>query len=190
KEAWRARHGAGLSYLPFIARAACLALADFPRLNAQVVGEALHVHRAIHLSIAVDLEGEGLLAPVLRNAQTMSVTELARGIADLARRAREGRLSPDDLQGGTYSLTNNGSFGTMLTAPVINQPQVAILSTDGIRKRPWVVETTAGEEIAIRPVGVLAQSFDHRAVDGAYSGAFLRRLKDLIETHDWATDFV
>ena len=190
KHAWREQHGAALSYLPFIARAVCLALGEFPRLNAHVAGDALHVHKSVHLSFAIDLAGEGLLAPVLRDAGAMPVGALARGIADLARRARAGQLTPDDLRGGTYSLTNNGSFGTMLTAPIINQPQVAILSTDGIRKRPWVVETAEGDELAIRPVGILAQSFDHRAVDGAYSGAFLQRLKELLETYDWAKEFV
>jgi len=135
----------------------------------------------VNLAIAVDLGPEGLVAPVIRSAETLSVTELAEAIHEIANRARQGRLKPDDLAGGTYTISNNGSFGTLITAPIINQPQVAILSTDGVRKKPVVIEAPEGDSIAIRPVGILAQSFDHRAVDGAYSGAFLNRVKKILE---------
>jgi pyruvate/2-oxoglutarate dehydrogenase complex dihydrolipoamide acyltransferase (E2) component len=107
---------------------------------------------------------------------------------DLASRARAGKLKPDELTEGTYTITNNGAFGTVLTAPIINPPQVAILSTDAVRKKPVVIEGPEGDSIAIRPVGVLAQTFDHRAVDGAYSAAFLREVKTIIETRHWAQD--
>jgi len=188
-EAWREREGFGLSYLSFVARAACLAIADFPRINASVEGETLVVHRAIHLGIAVDLGGDGLVVPVIRDAAAKSVAELARAIHDLATRARKGELGADDYAGGTYTISNSGSFGTLITAPVINQPQVAILSTDGVKKKPVVVEGPEGDAIVIRPVGIIAQSFDHRAIDGAYSAAFLRRVKEIVETRDWIADF-
>jgi 2-oxoglutarate dehydrogenase E2 component (dihydrolipoamide succinyltransferase) len=188
-ETWRAREGFALTYLPFVARAACLAIADFPRINASVEGEGLVVHRAIHLGIAVDLgSGDGLVVPVIRDAATKSVPALAREINRIAQGARAGKLGPDEYTGGTYTISNSGSFGTLITAPIINQPQVAILSTDGVKKKPVVVEGPDGDTIAVRPVGVIAQSFDHRAIDGAYSAAFLRRVKEIIETRDWIAD--
>jgi 2-oxoglutarate dehydrogenase E2 component (dihydrolipoamide succinyltransferase) len=122
---------------------------------------------------------------VIKSAEQLSVGALSVAIQDLAKRARANQLKPDDFAGGTYTLTNNGSFGTLITAPIINQPQVAILSTDGVRKKPVVIEGPDGDSIAIRPVGILAQSFDHRAIDGAYSGAFLNRLRVILETGDW-----
>ncbi len=185
---WKAREGFSLTWLPFIAKAVCEAIADFTHVNATIQGESLVVWRDVHLGIAVDLDFDGLVAPVIRNAQAMSVAELARSIADRAARARAKSLSPDDYAGGTYSISNSGVFGTMITAPIINQPQVAILSTDGIKKRPVVVESDDGDAIVIRPVGVLAQSFDHRAIDGAYSAAFLRRIVDIIESRDWIAE--
>lgn len=127
------------------------------------------------------------MVPVIRNARGKSVAELARAIHAYANRARAGSIAPDDLAGGTYTISNSGPFGTLITAPIINQPQVAILSTDGVRKKPVVIESAAGDAIAIRPVGVIAQSFDHRAFDGAYSAAFLKRLRELIETRDWSS---
>ena len=142
----------------------------------------------VNLAIAVDLGAEGLVAPVIKEAEKMSVAQLADAIADIAHRSRTNRLKPNDFVGGTYTLSNSGTFGTLITAPIINQPQVAILSTDGVRKKPVVVETSEGDSIAIRPVGVLAQSFDHRAVDGAYSAAFLDRLRRIIETSHWSVE--
>ncbi len=178
----------GHSYLPFVARALCRAIADFPHVNASIAGEDLIVHHRVHLGIAVDLGPGGLVAPVVRGAETMGVTALAEAIAAVAARARAGALAPDDLAGGTYTISNSGTFGTLITAPIINQPQVAILSTDGVRKRPVVVSGPAGDAIAIRPVGVLAQSFDHRAFDGAYSAGFLGRLREILEGTDWAAE--
>jgi 2-oxoglutarate dehydrogenase E2 component (dihydrolipoamide succinyltransferase) len=183
--AWKEREGFSLTYLPFIAHAVCQALGDFPHINASIDGESLVVWKAVHLGIAIDLDFEGLVAPVIRRAQEKSVAELARTIADIAKRARERSLSPDDFTGGTYTISNSGVFGTLITAPIINQPQVAILSTDGIKKRPVVIEADGNETIAARPVGVLAQSFDHRAIDGAYSAAFLNRIREIIEDSDW-----
>ena len=185
RESWRAKRGYSLTYLPFIAFAVARALKEFPHANASVEGDALILHEQVNLAIAVDLGPEGLVAPVIRRAEQLSVTELAESIHDLAARAREKRLKPDDLAGGTYTLSNSGTFGTLITAPIINQPQVAILSTDGVRKKPVVVEHPGGDSIAIRPVGVLAQSFDHRAIDGAYSAAFLDRVRKQLEFNDW-----
>lgn len=184
----RLRAAASLSYLPFVARAVCRAIPDFPHVNASVRGDALAVHNRVNLAIAVDLDRQGLVAPVIKDAASKTVRELAVAIDELADRARRGALAPDDLTEGTYTLSNSGSFGTLITAPIILQPQVAILSTDGVKKRPVVIERPDGDTIAIRPVGVLAQCFDHRAFDGAYSAAFLRRVKDILEQGDFAAE--
>lgn len=189
KETIRAAHGISLTYLPFIARAVCLALRAFPNINAAFDGERLHVAREIHLGFAVDMNHSGLVVPVVKNADGLNVAGLALAIARMAEKARAGKLTPDDMEGGTYSITNNGSFGTLFTAPLINAPQVAILSTDAIRKRALVKETEFGDVIVARPAGILAQSFDHRAFDGAYSAAFLSHLKEIIETRNWAAEF-
>jgi pyruvate dehydrogenase E2 component (dihydrolipoamide acetyltransferase) len=190
KKAWKEREGTSLTYLPFVARAVALALPEFPHLNAHVAGDSLIVYRAINLSLAVDLDRGGLVAPVIKNAGALRVPDMARAIARIAGRARSNALKPDDMTEGTYSLTNNGSFGTFITAPVINQPQVAILSIDGVQRRPWVVADGEGERIEIRPVGMLAHSFDHRAVDGAYSGAYLRLVKQILESREWMGEFL
>lgn len=183
---WKKREGYALTYLPFIARAVSVALAKYPNLNATFDGVQLTLHRRINLGIAVDLNFEGLIVPVVKDVPSKSLPQLAREINDLATRARAGRLKPDELAEATYTITNNGAFGTLFTAPIINAPQVAILSTDAIRKKPVVIESSEGDSIAIRPVGMLAQSFDHRAVDGAYAAAFLQEVKSVIETRDWA----
>jgi len=188
RDAFKAKHGHSLTYLPFIAHAVCEALHDFPNLNSSVHGDSLVLHEHVNLAIAVDLGAEGLVAPVIRQAEKLAVAQLAAAINDVSTRARNGRLKPDDFANGTYTLSNSGTFGTLITAPIINQPQVAILSTDGVRKKPVVIETSEGDAIAIRPVGILAQSFDHRAVDGAYSAAFLDRVRKLIENGHWLVE--
>ncbi len=175
-----------LTYLPFIAYAVCAAIKDFPRVNATIDRDNLVVYRDVNLAIAIDLDFEGLMTPVIKGADKLSVADLARAIYDLATRARAGQLKPDEMTEATYTISNSGSYGTLFTASIINQPQVAILSTDGVTRKPVVIDNNGTEEIAIRPVGVLAQSFDHRAFDGAYSAAFLKRLKEIVETHDWA----
>jgi len=185
--AWKKREGFSLTYLPFIAKAVCEAIREFPRVNAAIDGENLVVFRRVNLCIAVDLDFDGLVAPVIKDADQMPLQELARAIRDVSERARTNQLKPGDFTEGTYTISNSGVFGTMITAPIINQPQVAILSTDGITKKPVVIETEDGDTIGIRPVGVLAQSFDHRAIDGAYSAAFLNRVREIIQTRDWAT---
>lgn len=189
KDKWKADTGYSLSYLPYVARAICRAIADFPHVNASVDDDALIVHPQVNLAIAIDLNHEGLVAAVTRNAGDLSVSKLAMSFNDLITRAKTNKLKPDDLQGGTYTLSNPGPFGTLFTAPIINQPQVGILSMDAVKKRPHVIETAGGDSIAIRPVGILAHSFDHRAVDGAYSAAYLNRLKSIIEETDWGSEF-
>ena len=182
---WKRREGFALTYLPFIVRAVSIALGKFPKLNASLQDDGLALHRRINIGIAVDLNFDGLLVPVLKDVPAKSLPQIAKEINDLAQRARSGKLRPDEMTEGTYTITNNGAFGTVITAPIINQPQVAILSADGIRKKPVVIEGADGDSIAIRPVGVLAQSFDHRAVDGSYSAAFLAEVKTVIETRNW-----
>ena len=186
--AWKEREGFALTYLPFIARAVSIALGRYPKLNASYSQAGLALQRRINLGIAVDLNFEGLMVPVVKDVPLKSLPQLAREIHDLAARARGGKLKPDELTEGTYTITNNGAYGTVITAPIINTPQVAILSTDAVRKKPIVVEAPEGDAIAIRPVGTLAQSFDHRAVDGAYAAAYLRELKLIIETRHWVQD--
>lgn len=186
--AWKEREGYSLTYLPFVVRAVSIALGRYPKLNATFGGDAITLQRRINIGIAVDMSFEGLMVPVLKDVPNKSLPQIAREINDLAVRARVGKLKPDELTEGTYTITNNGAYGTVITAPIINQPQVAILSTDSVRKKPVVVESPEGDSIAIRPVGVLAQSFDHRALDGAYAAAFLRELKLVIETRHWAQD--
>jgi 2-oxoglutarate dehydrogenase E2 component (dihydrolipoamide succinyltransferase) len=189
KDRFREEEGIGLTYLSFIARAVVEALRDYPQLNASVGDGALIIHRNIHLGIAVDLDQRGLIVPVVRNAESRSLRGLARTMAELADRARKRKLSADDVVGGTFTITNPGPFGTFLTSPIINQPQVAILSTDGIKRRPVVITAPDGTEaIGIHSVGLLALSFDHRAVDGAYASAFLHELARVIESRDWEAE--
>jgi 2-oxoglutarate dehydrogenase E2 component (dihydrolipoamide succinyltransferase) len=180
-----AKEAAATTWLPFIARAVIGAIGDFPLVNAHVAGDGLDVHRSVHLGVAVDLDFEGLVVPVVRDAQDDRLPALASRLADRAAAARERRLGPDDFAGGTFTITNAGRYGTLLTAPIINQPQVAILSTDGVRVRPVAIPLGDGHGLAFHPVGNLALSFDHRAFDGAYASAFAARVRELLETTDW-----
>jgi pyruvate dehydrogenase E2 component (dihydrolipoamide acetyltransferase) len=189
KEAFKAEEGFSLTYLPFVSRAVIDALHDFPHLNASVGDNELIVHRAVHLGIAVDINFEGLIVPVVHDADSKRLRAIAREISDLATRARSKKLNADEISGGTITITNPGGHGTLMTAAVINQPQVAILSTDGVKKRPVVVELPDGSDaIAIHPVGNLALTFDHRAFDGAYASAFLARCRNILETRDWSQE--
>src|SRR5436190_645320 len=153
---WRAREGFALSYLPFVAWAVCRAIADYPLVNASVDGETLIVSAEVGLGFAVDLDFQGLVVPVIPSADQLTIAELARRIHRLSEAARTRHLSPDDVGGGSYTISNIGSAGTLFTTHIINQPQVAILSVDGIRRKP-VVDPEADDQIAIHPVGVLVQ---------------------------------
>lgn len=190
KDAFKKEEGISLTYMPFIARALVDALHDFPHANASVGENELIVHRDVNIGIAVDINFEGLLVPVVQNADGLRLRQLSRGIADLAYRARNKKLQADDIRGGTFTITNAGGYGTLVTYPVINQPQVAILSTDGVKKKPVVIELPDGSDaIVVHPVGVLALAWDHRAFDGAYAAAFLARIKEVLETRDWSGEF-
>jgi pyruvate dehydrogenase E2 component (dihydrolipoamide acetyltransferase) len=185
----RVRRTKQLTFLPFVARAVIDAITAFPHVNASVGDGELTVHHDVHLGIAVDLDHQGLIVPVVRAAHGKRLVALAGEMADLAARARAKRLTPDDVVGGTFTLTNPGPSGTVISAPIIHQPQVAILSTDGVKRRPVVVELDGGgEAIVVHAVGVLGLSFDHRAFDGAYASAFLARVREIVETRHWETE--
>ena len=189
KDQFKQSEGFTLTYLPFIARAIVDALAEYPNLNASIEGDSLVVHNYVDLGIAVDLEFNGLLVPVVRSADGKRLRAIAREISDLATRARARKLTPDEIQGGTFTISNNGSAGSVLTMPIINQPQVAIMSTDAIVRKPVVARLSDGSEsIAIHPVGNLAMSWDHRAFDGAYAAGFLSKVKRVLETQDWSAE--
>ena len=189
KAKFKAEEGVSLTYLPFIARAVVDAIRDFPHVNASVGDDELIVHNYVNLGFAVDLNFEGLIVPVVHDADEKRLRALAREVSDLANRARAKKLSADDISGGTFTITNAGGYGTLITGPIINQPQVAILSTDGVKPRPVAVPLPNGEyAIAVHPVGNLAISFDHRAYDGAYASAFLARVREILETRDWSQE--
>jgi 2-oxoglutarate dehydrogenase E2 component (dihydrolipoamide succinyltransferase) len=173
-----ARRGAPLTYLAFVALATVEALAEFPVLNASVDGDELVFHDDVNLGIAVALD-DGLIVPVIPKAQRLNLEGMAAAIADVAERARAGALEPDDVHGGTFTITNPGQFGAVLATPIINQPQVAILDLEAIVKRPVVVD----DAIAIRPMTYLPMSWDHRALDGATAARFLALIKARLE--DW-----
>jgi pyruvate/2-oxoglutarate dehydrogenase complex dihydrolipoamide acyltransferase (E2) component len=171
-----------LSYLPFVARATVSALREHPALNATLEGDRLTVHDGVHLGIAVSLGEEGLIVPVIRSAHELSAEGLAARIKDLAERARGRRLSPDDVGGGTFTITSPGAFGALLATPIISQPQVAILDLEAVVKRPVVVTDSDGRDsIAIRPMTYLCMSWDHRALDGVLAAQFLATLRRRIE---------
>jgi 2-oxoglutarate dehydrogenase E2 component (dihydrolipoamide succinyltransferase) len=174
------RRGVNLTYLAFVARATVEALEQHPRLNASVEGDEIVRYDEVNLGIAVALE-DGLIVPVIRQAQRLSLEGLAAAISDIAERARARRLEPDEVHGGTFTITNPGQFGAVLATPIINQPQVAILDLEAIVKRPVVIEGEEGDSIAIRPMSFLCMSWDHRALDGADAARFLSAIKRRLE---------
>ncbi len=180
--------GVNLTYLGFISRATVDTLKDYPWVNGELRGQSIVTRKFVNLGIAVALEdGKGLIVPVIRNAQDLNLTGIARSIQDLAERARTKKLLPDDVQGGTFTITNPGSFGTFHGTPIINQPQSAILGTYALVKRPWVIQDDLGSDvIAIRPIMNLTLTYDHRLVDGAYAGLFLHDLRARLESWDEA----
>ncbi len=186
KQRFKAETGNSLTYLPFIARAVCIALQAFPHVNARFDGQSLILSQDINLGIAVDLNHNGLVVPVVHAVQDYTLQGLAKAINRQIDKARNAKMTAADMSGGTYSITNNGAFGTSFTTPIINAPQVAILSTDAIRKKPAVIATDLGDAIVPRLIGTVGQSFDHRAFDGAYAAAFLSKLKETLETKKWA----
>ena len=187
--AFKEREGHSLTYLPFNAVAAVQALREFPHLNASVGDDTLVVHGTVNLGVAVDLDGEGLVVPVVRDASSLSLREMAARVRALATGARSKRLTVDDVSHGTFTITNPGPYGTLLTGAIISQTQVAILATDGVSRKPVVVAGLDGEElIAIHSIGLVALTFDHRVIDGAYAARYLARLAEILETRDWAAE--
>jgi 2-oxoglutarate dehydrogenase E2 component (dihydrolipoamide succinyltransferase) len=189
RERWRAREGFALTYLPFVARAVVGALAEHPFLNARVEGDTATTSHAVHLGVAIDLEYQGLIVAVVRDAETRSLRGLARAIRDLSTRARAGRLTPDDVGSATFTITNPGAHGTWISVPVIPLPQVAIISTDGVA--PRVVEQVLSDgsaHLAIRPRGHLCLSYDARAVAPADAAAFALELQRRMERTDWSSE--
>ena len=176
--------GVNPTYLAFIARATIEAIKNWPWVNAEIRGEQIVSKKYINLGIAVALEGgKGLIVPVVKNAEGLNLLGLARAIMDVAERSRNKKLTPDDVQGGTFTITNPGSFGTFHGTPVISQPQSGILGTYAVVKRPWVVQDELGNDvIAIRPIMNLTLTYDHRLVDGAYAGQFLRDVREKLQT--------
>ena len=189
KDAFKAQEGASLSPLPLIARATCMVLPRHPVMNSSIDTDAGTVtyHRNINLGMAVDTD-RGLLVPNVKDAQDLTVAALARRIGDLASRARSRKLQPDEISGGTFTITNTGSVGTLFDTPILNPPEVAILATAAIEKRPVVVSDAYGDSIAIRWMSYLCLSYDHRMVDGADAARFLQDLKYVLETHDFAAE--
>jgi 2-oxoglutarate dehydrogenase E2 component (dihydrolipoamide succinyltransferase) len=184
KAEYRAQHDVGLTYLAFIARATVETLADWPYVNAEIRGESIVTRNFANVGFAVALdEGKGLIVPVLKHAEDLNLLGMARGIADLAERARTKKLVPDDVQGGTFTITNPGGYGTLIGTPVISQPQSGILGTYALVKRPWVITDDAGQDaIAVRPIMILTLTYDHRLIDGAYAGQFLRDLAGRLQS--------
>ncbi len=185
KKQYEERNGVKLTYLPFVIKAAVDALKAFPVVNASVDGDNIVYKQDLNIGIAVALDW-GLIVPVIKQADELSVVGIARAAQDLAGRARNKQLKPDEVGGGTFSITNFGLYGGLTATPIINQPQVAILGLGGITKRPWVVETDDGDAIAIRYIGILSLSFDHRIIDGAVADQFMAHLKKSIETTDFS----
>jgi pyruvate/2-oxoglutarate dehydrogenase complex dihydrolipoamide acyltransferase (E2) component len=188
KKEFQAAYGVNPTYLAFVARAAVHTLANHPYVNGELRGDSIVTRNFVNLGIAVELaEGKGLIVPVLRNAEGLNLLGLARGIADIAQRARNKQLLPDDVQGGTFTITNPGGYGTFHGTPIISQPQSAILGTYALVKRPWVVEDELGNDvIAIRPLMNITLTYDHRLIDGAYAGRFLKELRERLE--NWEGD--
>jgi 2-oxoglutarate dehydrogenase E2 component (dihydrolipoamide succinyltransferase) len=186
KPEYEQSYGVNPTYLAFIARATIEAIKNWPWVNAEVRGEQMVIKHYVNLGIAVALEGgHGLIVPVIKNAEGLNLLGLARGIADIAERARNKKLTPDDVQGGTFTITNPGGWGAIIGTPIISQPQVAILDVEALVKRPVVVSDESGQDvIAIRPMMNLCLSYDHRLVDGAYAAQFMKELRENLETFD------
>jgi pyruvate/2-oxoglutarate dehydrogenase complex dihydrolipoamide acyltransferase (E2) component len=184
KKEYQASYGVNPTYLAFISRAAVETLKDYLWINGELRGDQIVTRNFVNLGFAVELaDGKGLIVPVLKNAETLNLLGIAKGVTDIAQRARDKKLLPDDVQGGTFTITNPGGYGTFHGTPVISQPQSGILGTYAVVKRPWVVQDELGQDvIAIRPIMNLTLTYDHRLVDGAYAGRFLRDIRQRLET--------
>ncbi len=184
KDEFLRREGEKLTFTPLFIEAVVKALKEFPYVNASIDGTRIIKHKVYNIGMATALPTGNLIVPVIRNADQLNIVGLAKAVNDLAARARAGKLQPGETEGGTFTLTNVGTFGNVMGTPIINQPQVAILATGAIRKKPVVIETPEGDMIAIRHMMMLSHSYDHRLVDGAMGGAFVRRVADILEAFD------
>jgi pyruvate dehydrogenase E2 component (dihydrolipoyllysine-residue acetyltransferase) len=186
KKEFQSAYGVNPTYLAFIARVVVETLRDYPWINGEIRGDQIVTRNYINLGFAVELQdGKGLIVPVLKNAETLNLLGIAKGVSDIAERARNKQLTPDEVQGGTFTITNPGGYGTFHGTPVISQPQAAILGTYAVVKRPWVVQDELDQDvIAIRPIMNLTLTYDHRLVDGALAGRFLRDLRKKLESWD------
>ncbi len=188
KDVYKKKEGEALTFTPFFIQAVARAIKDFPMINISVDGEKIIKRKNINIGVAVALPTGNLIVPVIKNADQLNLTGLSKKINDLANRARINKLSPDELVGGTYTVSNVGSFGNVMGTPIIMQPQVAILAVGAIQKKPAVIETPTGDVIAIRHKMFLSHSYDHRVVDGALGGMFVRRVADYLEAFDLNTE--
>jgi 2-oxoglutarate dehydrogenase E2 component (dihydrolipoamide succinyltransferase) len=188
KPEFQASYGVNLTYLAFVARAVVETVREYPWINGEIRGDQIVTRNYVNLGFAVELaDGKGLIVPVLKNAETLNLLGIAKGVVDIAARARDKKLLPDEVQGGTFTITNPGGYGTFHGTPIISQPQAAILGTYAVVKRPWVVQDDRGQDVlAIRPMMNLTLTYDHRLVDGALAGRFLRDLRHKLESWDEA----
>lgn len=178
------KYGENITFTPIFIEAVCRALRDFPLVNSSVKGTQIFVKKDLNIGMAAALPSGNLIVPVIKNADTLNLVGLSKAVNDLANRARNNKLKPDETQGGTFTLTNVGGFGNLMGTPIINQPQVAIMATGAIKKKPAVLETEFGDVIAVRHMMFLSLSYDHRIVDGSLGGSFLRRVADYLEQFD------
>jgi 2-oxoglutarate dehydrogenase E2 component (dihydrolipoamide succinyltransferase) len=184
KKSFMDKHQQNITYTPVFIEAVARAIGDFPMINISVEGDKIILRRDINIGMAAALPSGNLIVPVIKNADSYNLVGLTKAVNDLASRAKENKLKPEEIQGGTFTLTNVGTFGNVMGTPIINQPQVAILATGAIRKKPAVLETPYGDVIAIRQMMFLSLSYDHRVVDGSLGGSFLKRVSDYLESFD------
>ena len=187
KEDFKAREGQNITFTPIIIEAMAKAVKDFPMINVSVDGTNIHIHKNVNVGMAAALPDGNLIVPVIKQCQNKNLVGITKSVNDLATRARAGKLNPDDIQGGTITMTNVGTFGNLMGTPIINQPQVAIMACGVIKKKPVVLETKHGDVIAIRHMMFLSLSYDHRVVDGALGGQFVRKVADYLEQFDTTT---
>lgn len=184
KDSFKKREGENITFTPIFLEAVAKAIKDFPQINCSIEGDNILMKKDINLGMAAALPSGNLIVPVIKNADQLNLVGLTKKVNDLAERARQGKLRPDEVEGGTFTLTNVGSFGNVMGTPIINQPQVAIMAVGIIKKKPVVIETPEGDVIAIRSMMFLSHSYDHRIVDGALGGKFVRRVADYLENFD------
>ena len=184
KADFKKREGQNITFTPIIIEAMAKAVKDFPMINVSVDGTNIHIHKNVNIGMAAALPDGNLIVPVIKETQNKNLIGITKSVNDLATRARGGQLKPDDIQGGTITMTNVGTFGNLMGTPIINQPQVAIMACGVIKKKPVVLETTEGDVIAIRHMMFLSLSYDHRVVDGALGGQFVSKVKDYLEQFD------